>query len=193
MSTRGLIGFRLDGIDKLTYNHSDSYPEWLGQHLSNQLIELQATRSMTDLKNGVRGIRLVNEDDTPTEFDLARLNHLSETEVDGICLNKGSNNNFYNLLRSAQGDLIACLECRVMIDSSDFIYDSLFCEHAYIVNLDEETLEYYQGWQRQRHNKGRYSNEGPQDGYYPCALRQEIPIKELEILLDWQEIFKVAG
>lgn len=33
MSTRGLYGFRKDGIDKCTYNHSDSYPEQLGRRI----------------------------------------------------------------------------------------------------------------------------------------------------------------
>ena len=31
MGTRGLYGFRKNGIDKLTYNHLDSYPDWLGK------------------------------------------------------------------------------------------------------------------------------------------------------------------
>lgn len=28
--TRGAVGFRVDGVDKVTYNHSDSYPGGLG-------------------------------------------------------------------------------------------------------------------------------------------------------------------
>ncbi len=31
MSTRGLYGFRKNEQDKTTYNHSDSYPDWLGR------------------------------------------------------------------------------------------------------------------------------------------------------------------
>ena len=31
MSTRGCYGFRKNGIDKLTYNHCDSYPDCLGK------------------------------------------------------------------------------------------------------------------------------------------------------------------
>jgi hypothetical protein len=30
MSTRGLLGFRFQGQDYVTYNHSDSYPRYLG-------------------------------------------------------------------------------------------------------------------------------------------------------------------
>ncbi len=33
MGTRGLYGFRKDGVNKLTYNHYDSYPSGLGKHI----------------------------------------------------------------------------------------------------------------------------------------------------------------
>jgi len=33
MGTRGAYGFRKNGIDKVTYNHFDSYPEQLGESL----------------------------------------------------------------------------------------------------------------------------------------------------------------
>ncbi|SVD17359.1 uncharacterized protein METZ01_LOCUS370213, partial [marine metagenome] len=33
MGTRGAIGFTIDGQNKLTYNHMDSYPEWLGARI----------------------------------------------------------------------------------------------------------------------------------------------------------------
>ena len=33
MGTRGLYGFRKNGVDKVTYNHYDSYPEYLGRNI----------------------------------------------------------------------------------------------------------------------------------------------------------------
>lgn len=33
MGTRGLYGIRKDGVDKVTYNHFDSYPEYLGKNM----------------------------------------------------------------------------------------------------------------------------------------------------------------
>ena len=37
MSTRGLIGFRYQGSDKLAYNHADSYPDVLGKRILEEL------------------------------------------------------------------------------------------------------------------------------------------------------------
>lgn len=33
MGTRGMYGFYRNGVTKATYNHFDSYPEWLGKKL----------------------------------------------------------------------------------------------------------------------------------------------------------------
>lgn len=33
MSTRGIYGWRKNNENKITYNHSDSYPTWLGEKI----------------------------------------------------------------------------------------------------------------------------------------------------------------
>ena len=56
---------------------------------------------------------------------------------------------WYCLLRHAQGDLNVYKNgLRYMIDNHDFIKDSLFCEYAYIINLDTKRLEFYVGFQK---------------------------------------------
>ena len=63
MSTRGLYGFRKNGIDKCTYNHSDSYPEWLGR----EVLEFCATNNIDKLSRLFDNIEMVSEDSTPTK------------------------------------------------------------------------------------------------------------------------------
>lgn len=46
MSTRGAYGFRIDGQDKITYNHFDSYPDSLGVNL----LQWMAGHSVAELK-----------------------------------------------------------------------------------------------------------------------------------------------
>jgi hypothetical protein len=64
---------------------------------------------------------------------------------------------WYDLLRSDQGDLEAYAEIGLMIDSASFIKDSLFCEWAYIINLDRGVLEVYRGFQTKKPKKNRYA------------------------------------
>ena len=66
MSTRGTFGFRLDGVDRISYNHSDSYPSYLGVRMLEQAGELLAGDRDT-LKAQVRGITMVEQGGTPNQ------------------------------------------------------------------------------------------------------------------------------
>lgn len=77
-------------------------------------------------------------------------------------------------------------ESCVLIDGIDFIKDSLFCEYAYIINLDDEVLEFWKGFQKTPQKGNRYGTESykPYEGcsheYYPCKLSLTFPLKEID-------------
>lgn len=58
-----------------------------------------------------------------------------------------------------------------------FIYDSLMCEHGYIINLDDNVLEYWEGWQEEPHDS-RYQAEKVEK-YYPCKLALTFPLNNI--------------
>ena len=121
MSTRGAFGIRINGIDKLVYNHCDSYPGGLGAELVSELPDVMADPD---------------------------LRYKAE------CLKPDSSETTKRRPTRALRDLLVG---RTFSDSSDFIYDSLFCEHAYILNLDTNQFEVYgAGSQSQPHDRGRY-------------------------------------
>lgn len=65
MSTRGIIGVRIAGVDKITYNHSDSYPDYLGKHLYEAL----RTTIFPDLEKFKKlafDVKMVESDGVPT-------------------------------------------------------------------------------------------------------------------------------
>ena len=78
----------------------------------------------------------------------------------------------------------SCLKTR-FTDNSEFLKDSLFCEYAYIINLDEKVLEIYRGFNKSPDGAGRYAsqffkNEFPNlEQYYGVVLAKTIPLKEL--------------
>lgn len=170
MGTRGLYGFRKNGIDKLTYNHFDSYPDYLGQIM----VEFCKTTSVEEMNKIFDRVVLVEEGSTPTKEQIVECAEFYNGSV-----STGQIEDWYCLLRNAQGNPNVYKHgLKYMIDNQGFIKDSLFCEYAYIINLDEECLEFYVGFQKEPDEYNRYGTESD-DGYYPCKLLEEYSLGEI--------------
>ena len=76
--------------------------------------------------------------------------------------------------------------------SNDFIKDSLFCEHGYIINLDTNMLEYWRGFQTEKDDNNRYGTVCDR-GYYPCKLKKEISLENIQSLSDDDFINMLPG
>ena len=177
MGTRGSYGFRKNGVDKLTYNHYDSYPSGLG----SDVVRFCMNHDVKEMKDIFDNIFLVNESDTPTEN---QINQCIENGFSDFNVRSGKKTDWYCLLRNCQGNL-ECLanvepnSYAYMINNNDFIKDSLWCEYAYIINLDDEVLEFYEGFQEKPQEGNRYGTEQNR-GYYPCKLSLTIPLSEID-------------
>lgn len=176
MSTRGLVGFVIDGSVKATYNHFDSYPGGLGSDVVKviQSGELDVER--------VRSLVMVSGDERPTAEQQVELMQFANVNV-----SSGDLSEWYVLLRELQGDLLGSLAAGVMIDKKDFAGDSLFCEWGYLVNMDEEVLEVYRGFVTEKSESvGRFAGMEPyrpeytDTVYYPITLIRTIPFAELD-------------
>lgn len=183
MGTRGAIGFRINNMDKVTYNHFDSYPTGLGV----SVIKFIKGTDNDTLKAIAEKIVLVNQGDEPTNEQILECRPY---------LNKSVSNNtekdWYCLLREAQGDFeVYKGDLKYMIDSHDFLMDSLFCEWAYIINLDNGTLEIYEGFNKGENTNGRYAlkpknthNDSRDTKYYGVGLINTIPLDEVRLIED---------
>lgn len=177
MGTRGTYGFRIGGKDVATYNHSDSYPSGLGR----AVLEALAGRTVEQLRTVAQGIEVVNEGDKPTDAQIAicRARGFVNTNV-----SSRSVEDWYCLLRDAQGEIGWLLDGKVpfMTDGAAFLSDSLFCEWAYLINLDDGVLEVYHGFNQDPAAPGRYAkledNESRRMGYYGAALLRTIPLTD---------------
>lgn len=191
MGTRGIVGFRIDGVDKLTYNHHDSYPEGLGETVVGfirSVNDIKGFMNWDEVKDAARNLKGVSAKDTPTAEEVEKLKEYANLNVGNQNIN-----DWYCLLRETQGDLEAILKSGYYVDQNMFILDSLFCEYGYIINLDDEVLEFYVGFQKAPHTKGRYGSEtiDDGDGYYPCALVRTFPLANIPE--NWQELMNNAG
>lgn len=186
MSTRGAWGFVLDGQEKIVYNHSDSYPDGLGMTLATWLVSvLREPDGLARLREQVRALAPV-PDAEPDATVIARLAKFHDPSVGG-----SSGDSWYKLLRRTQGDPAATLEAGLFEDGSDFPTDSLFCEYAYVIDLDADEsvgrFEVYEGFQMAPPERGRWAGHAPgrepvQPGattYYPVELVASYPLPDV--------------
>lgn len=185
MGTRGIMGVRIDGQDKLTYNHYDSYPDGLGEAMVKDIRSLIKTKKM---ETQARGITFIDPEIKPTPNQIAKLNPYTDLGV-----SNQSTSDWYCLTRKLQGNLKDTLAAGLMDDAKDFMNNSLFCEWAYIVNFDDGLFEVYRGFQTDlKDQKGRYAvkHKPPfepsykgQEQYFPVALIATFPLKDIP--KDW--------
>ena len=138
MSTRGAVGIRRGGIDKVGYNHFDSYPEGLGKEILTWL----KNTNMNKLEKFFQKIQFDEESDV-FDWKNSKMNSVFE-------------------------------------EYSGFLENSLFCEYAYIINLDDGVLEFYVGFNKDPNAKGRYASLKVSDDndYYGVVLKKTFPLKE---------------
>ena len=172
MGTHGCYGFRKNGMDKLTYNHFDSYPDELGR----TMVEFCKATSIPELNEIFDKLILVDESAKPTAEQIKECKQYYDGNV-----SRKTVEDWYCLLRNAQGDLDAYKNgLKYMIDNCGFIKDSLWCEYAYIINLDTEELEFWVGDQDKPDIYNRYGVE--RDGnYYPCKMVASYPLATISL------------
>lgn len=163
MSTRGAYGFYKNGESKITYNHCDSYPDYLGKMMVDFIIntDVEKMNRMFDR------IIMVNESDMPTKQQLEEIK---------LYLQADSNEDWYSALRQAQGTLDYHKKgLRYMTNSSDFIAYGNSCEFAYVINLDDNVLEYYVGRQVEQ-DDNRYNIKQIAKHAVNCKLVKSYPL-----------------
>lgn len=174
MGTRGAYGFRKDGKDKITYCHFDSYPEGLGQ----VMLDFCKRHDIGSINLIESEITLLNADEELTPELIEKFKKVSDKRV-----STGDLKDPYVALRKMQGEPEKLIEIPFMIDDHKFLEDSLFCEWAYIINLDTKRLEIYEGFCKTSRGLGRYANIGEpykveETTYYGVELIGEINLAD---------------
>jgi hypothetical protein len=148
-----------------------------------------AEQGIKRIQKLARTLQVVKEETVPTKKQIQQLGKFADCSVA-----TGKKTDWYVLLHKLQGDMQNILKVGVILDAANFMKDSLFCEWAYIWNLDDEVFEVYIGWQKKAHRKGRYIVDKPDEsGYYGVALVEAIPFKEAKKISSLFEWLKAKG
>ncbi len=177
MSTRGLYGFVIDGTVKVTYNHSDSYPDWLGRNVLEFVRQLVKDGAVDSAAQRVHDLRVVTDETPVTDEDIETLRPWTNISVGS----RRERPDWYQLLRDTQGNPDAILSSGYISDGADFALDSLFCEWGYVVDFDAGVLEVYRGFQKAQPTAGRWvgTEQTGSSGYWAINRVEAFPFAEL--------------
>lgn len=175
MGTRGSLIIAIDGVLKETYNHYDSYPEELGENILTELKKIDAggEDAWKKFKANAKKLKLVGKSKASKTLQ-EKYTKFYDGHVNG-----GDKADWYCLLRECQGanyiPNIASGEVAHMVDGSGFHKDSLFCEYAYVIDLDKMEIEFYEGFQNKKQVGNRFGEVAAKT-YFPVAKVGSLPL-----------------
>lgn len=171
MGTRHLIAVVADDEYKIAqYGQWDGYPSGQGVDILKFLHET----NIVEFKNTLRNVRWITQE----EWD-----DIIENHSDGGSIIFGSDHAKYwetqlkRFSRDTGSDILAMVrdgEATTLRNNISFAGDSLFCEYAYVIDLDNLTFEVYKGFNKEPVTHGRFLSSDESltrtDGYEPVKL-----------------------
>jgi hypothetical protein len=183
MGTRNLTVLVSEGEIKIAqYGQWDGYPDYMGINILKFLREFD----VEIMKKQVKNVIFVDEN-KQKEIDL----YLKEIgSTNGYINNEQSdlyNEKYKFLNRSMGSDILEMVydeeynKPMLLNNSITFSGDSLFCEWAYVIDLDKNLFEVYEGFNKNELNENdrffKYTIENEE--YHPIKLKKEFPLNVL--------------
>lgn len=120
---------------------------------------------------------MVDSNSVPEPDLIRRYRTVSDIDVAGM-----KYDDWYCLHCNTQGDFRHYHKgIEHMIDSHEFLADILFCEWAYIINIDDQQSEAYRGFNKNPNALGRYagSTTSRSDDYVGVGFISSMPLDGL--------------
>jgi len=183
MGTRGLTCVVLDNEFKIAqYGQWDHYIDGQGKTIYNFLKKMK----IRDFKNKVRNLKQLTSEEVNDRWKECGADDSGFVDLEISDIFKSKYEHLDRDCGAKVLNLVATGKATDIYLSTDFASDSLFCEWAYVIDLDKKKFEIYQGFQNEPHTGQRFSNfpvEKPTNPgssiYYPVALIKSYDIKKL--------------
>lgn len=185
MGTRHLIAVMKDGEYKVAqYGQWDGYPREQGL----KVLKFLRNADLEIFKKALDRTRFLDPEGKDKQFleDYERNAPEWSDEPDNRTLEQHRWFSNYISRDLGAGILKNVLESQdeeiVLNDNIDFAGDSLFCEYAYVIDLDASKFEIYKGLNDLKEPKGeRFENSprGSNSSYYPVKLWKIYDLKNL--------------
>lgn len=175
MGTRGLLAFHVDGQTKATYTHWDAYPSGLG----TDVLEYLHKTPLDEVTAKAKALQKIEDTHAaPTFEQVAKLADYLDPHVG----EKSEVVTWYQLLRKTQDKPDLILAAGYFEDAFSFGQDSLFCEWAFVVDLDAGNLDAYEGFNTKVEPVGLWAGlptADKREEYKPITRVASFPLSDL--------------
>lgn len=183
MGTRHLTAVVLDGDYKVAqYGQWDGYLEGQGETI-RLFFESLTPKTMNKFREAIAKCSFMSDEEYDRIFkSFGRTSDFGMTMEEA---EKYKASEYGYLSRDTGAAILSVIYERngvPLVNTIDFAADSLFCEWAYVINLDNDTLEIYEGFNESpvpASERFACYNDKAREGYYPVKLYAVVPLKEL--------------
>lgn len=187
MGTRHLIAVYIDGEPKVAqYGQWDGYPS--GQGLD--VLAFLRAMDRDAFARKVRAAEWISDDEwrkRQVEFGIDPDSHWISSDIANARDRK-----YPECSRDTGAGILSLVSDSPpgikLVNSIDFAGDGLFCEWAYVIDLDSGVFEVYSGFHKKPHTNGRFAEFARQGEYAPVCLVATYPLNALpddkQFLLD---------
>lgn len=182
MGTRGLIAVVLDGDFKVAqYSQWDNYPSGNGVNILNFMQEMmRGKRSIEKFRKNLRACTWIDEAELSAMWKAAGAKDDGMIDYDAA---KKFGAEHPEFSRDTGAKILALVykQPLKLQDQKEFAGDGLFCEWAYVIDLDQEQFEVYEGFKQYTMPEGqRFSNfKSNHNEYTPVQLKHLWKLNEL--------------
>lgn len=165
----------LNGEYKIAqYGQFDGYPSGQGIEVLKFLKKIDLTK----FKNMIKNVKFLSSS------DIDKIN--ASTDKDGKINGKSWLAIYPELSRDTAANILSLVYSKdgnvLLKNSLDFAADSLFCEWAYLIDLDKDVLEVYEGFNKcplTKNDRFEFLLDKSEDGYYPIKLLKTYSLMNL--------------
>jgi len=191
MGTRHLIAVYVDGQYKVAqYGQWDGYPAGQGK----TLLEHLAVLDLETIKERARATVFVSKEEIHRLW--VECGASPDSDMVSMDISERFEHRYPELSRNTGGDIIARLATSPpglqLKNSLGFVWDSLWCEWAYVIDFDKNTFEVYKGFNHEPLDSSErfYSANAlvlpddisKSDGYYAVKFSASWPLNALPTL-----------
>lgn len=186
MGTRNLIAVMRDGEYKVAqYGQWDGYPSGQGVRL---LDFLASKNNVLALHKALDKVRFLEPEGKDKEFMDSYNTNTPEWSNDPDNRTPEQKAWFRSFASRDLGseilkNIIESEGEALLINRISFAGDSLFCEYAYVIDLDKNTFEIYQGFNKEKISEGRFISGDPtlenENDYEPVKLIRSYDLNSL--------------